>query len=85
MHLRVIPTTTTVKTGIVTAKTSAERKSIVKAIIIAPKTIIGERIISLSVMLSPDCTVFMSLVRRVIIEEEPIPSCSVKLKSWIWS
>ena len=43
-------------TGIVTTKMSAERTSIVNAMIIEPNTTIGERSSSRSVRLRPVCT-----------------------------
>ena len=56
MVMSMIPKTTRERIGIVTAKISAERTSMVNAMIIAPNTTNGERRRSRSVRLSPDCT-----------------------------
>ena len=71
--------------GIATTKIRAHFTSMVNAMIMAPKTMIGERKNRRSVMLIPDCTWFTSLVIRVIMVEVPALSISVKLKSSIWS
>ena len=68
-------------TGIATAKISADGTSIVNAIIMAPKTMKGERRNSRSTMLTPDCTWFTSLVIRVISVSAPKRSSCEKLSS----
>ena len=75
MLISIIPNTTIAKRGIVTAKMRAKRTSIVNAIIIAPKTINGERINRRRNMFIPVCTEFMSPVILVI--RVDVPSLSV--------
>ena len=70
-------------TGIVTTKMSAERTSIVNAMIIEPNTTIGERSSSRSVRLRPVCTWFMSLVIRVTSVAGPMVSSSAYDSDWI--
>lgn len=69
-----MPNTTTERAGMTTTKVSADFASTVKAIIIAPITTKGERSSRRSVRFKPFCTLSMSLVRRVIRVEEPMPS-----------
>ena len=75
--------TITSRTGIASAKMRADGASIVKAMIIAPKTMNGERSSRRSVRLRPVCTWFMSLVMRVIIVDAPSSSSCVKLSDWM--
>ena len=76
MQLSMMANTTAKSAGIATAKMSADLVSMVKAIIIAPKTTIGERSSSRSVRLRPVCTWFMSLVMRVTSVAVPSRSSS---------
>ena len=71
-----MPKTTTDSSGIVTTKVSAAFASTVNAMIIAPNTTKGERSSSRSVILTPYCTWFMSLVMRVTSVEVPSESMS---------
>ena len=77
MLYRIMANTTTDNTGIVTTNTRAAFTSTVNAMIMAPKTINGERKNSLSTMLTPDCAWLISLVIRVIRVEVPMVSISV--------
>ena len=69
--------TITHKTKMTPTKSSAQSKSMVKAMTIAPKTTNGERSSRRSVMLTPVCTWLTSLVMRVMSVEVPCVSSSV--------
>ena len=68
--------TTNASMGTVTQKTSAEGTSMVNAIIIAPKTMMGLLSRSLRDILIPVCTWLISEVMRVISVEVPFLSTS---------
>ena len=70
--------------GITTTKMSAALTSTVKAMIMAPKTIKGERRNRRNTRLTPDCTWLMSLVILVISVEVPSLSIWEKERLWIW-
>ena len=70
--------------GIAATNTNAAWTSIVKAIIIAPNTIKGERKNNLKTRLTPFCTWLTSLVIRVIKVDVPTVSNSENDKLWIW-
>ena len=72
-----IPNTTANSTGITPAKMSAAFTSMVKAMIMAPNTIKGERRKRRSTRFTPVCTWLISLVIRVISVEVPIVSSSL--------
>ena len=78
-----MPKTTANSSGIAATKISAVLTSMVNAIIIAPKTIKGERKNSLSTILTPVCTWLTSLVSLVMSVETPAESISVKVKELI--
>ena len=83
MVTSMIAKTITHSTAMTPAKISAQSKSMVKAMTIAPKTTNGERSKSRRPMLVPDCTWLMSLVMRVMSVEEPMVSSSVYESVWI--
>ena len=68
----------------VTTKMKAAFTSMVKAMIMAPNTIKGERRNSRSTILTPFCTWFTSEVIRVIMVDVPRVSISVKERLWMW-
>ena len=72
-----MPKTITHSTAITPAKISAQPASIVKAMIIAPKTTNGERSSRRSVRFTPVCTWLTSLVMRVTSVEVVSVSISV--------
>ncbi len=67
-----IPMTTTARAGMVTVKISAHFTSTLKAMIMAPKTMMGERKKRRSTMLTPFCTWLTSALMRVIMVDVPI-------------
>lgn len=67
----------------ITTKTSAAFVSMVKAMIMAPKTTKGLRSSSRRVRLTPFCTWFASLVMRVMRVEVPASSSSGQARDWI--
>ena len=76
MVINIMPNTTTDSRGITTTNTRAERTSTVKAMIMAPKTMNGERRNRRRNRFSPVCTWLMSLVILVISVEVPTRSIS---------
>ena len=85
MVISMMPNTITASTGMATANTSAQRTSMMKAMIIAPNTMKGERRNKRSARLTPDCTWLMSLVMRVMSVEVPMRSRSAKPSFWMWA
>ena len=80
-----MPKTITASTGIATTKMSAAFTLIVKAMIIAPKTMKGERRKRRRKRLTPFCTWLMSEVMRVMRVPVPALSRSENPKDWMWS
>ena len=76
MLISIMPNTTKESRGIAAAKISADFTSMVKAMIMAPNTINGERRNRRSVRLTPDCTWLTSLVILVIRVAVPWASIS---------
>ena len=74
-----IPKTTMASSGMATTNTSALFTSMVKAMIMAPKTMMGDRRNSRSTRFTPDWIWFTSLVMRVIMVE--VPALSILVKS----
>jgi hypothetical protein len=74
----ITPKITTDNKGIVTQKVVADLTSMVKAAIIAPNTMNGERKNNLKTMFTPVCNWLISDVIRVINVDVPIVSASVK-------
>ena len=77
MLMSMMPKTTAKRTGMVTAKTRALRKSMVKAITMAPRTMKGLRSRRRRPRLRPFCTWLMSSERRVMRVSLPRRSSSV--------
>ena len=80
-----MPNTTRDSSGIAATNTRAAFTSTVKAMIMAPNTIKGERKNRRSTMFTPFCTWLASLVILVISVEVPTVSISVKERLWIWA
>ena len=67
---------TNARQGAITRNISVSFTEMVKAMIMAPITMNGERSISLSSIFTPDCAVFISAVMRVTSVLLPILSIS---------